>query len=950
MKRLRWRPLQQSGAKQGYDVFISYSRARDSLIVDALRKGLFHYARPWYQPRAVRVFSDTTSLPLTDALWSEIEGRLRRSSWFVLLASPEAAASVWVEREVQWWLKNKSPRTLLVVITSGSAEPDHDADDFDWARSTALPQALKGAFRELPAYEPLQWVHERGPEQVLDLNHPEFRLAVARLSATIRNRQLEDLEGEDVRQHRLRRRVIWSAALSLACLTVTSSTLAMLASNSAATAREERDTAISRQLIAEGRALENSQPNLSHQLAVLGYHRTKETDDAVGSLISTVGVPGSFVVPNIAKEFAYAPTLAFRSDGGLLAAGANGEVVLQNLHRNRTASVIEGDNGYFTALAISPDGKILAGGDGFGDMGGSSVAGKISLWDISSPDRPLRLRTLTGHSRGIVSLAFDAVGKRLLSAGVDGSVLLWDVSSPGQPPPPVRIRKSGQLITRAQLRPDGRAAIVEGTDGLEVWDLSDLSHPRNGGSLGMGKQLAATTFAPTGTTVAVADDDTVSLWDISDPLRPRRQRQFYPEGGKFDSLTFAGTDTLLAITTDGTVHVLDLTAQNAGEESAFPGRGSEPAVDAAGRHLALSSRDGTVRIWDITDPVFLGAAAVLHSAATDLNDRVVLAPDGKAAVTIDKQQVAILWDLHGTRRPRPHPLMVDGQPLPLGSVAFAPDGDLLAGRSGNVIRLWDASDASPANDLGVIPASGEATGDVVFRPHGRQLMAAGNHGSVLRWDLSDPSHPTSLAHLRTGQFTGLSALAVSPDGNSVTAQSTDGHTTYRWNTGRDGGAPNADRLRLPSSTTDTTLSPDGRLAATVTKDNAVRIWRVSTDEAPRRLSSLAHPSGMVGHLLFSADSERLAVGDATGSVSLWDLNEPTRPVVLASFVAEATSPEAFSPDGERLALRDGNGDTALFDLDPETLVSRLCEGVGSAITREQWAQYVGDDVYEPPCT
>ncbi len=98
------------GAASGYDAFISYSRALDGALAPALQTGLERFAKPWYRSRALRVFRDTASLSANPGLWSSIEKALASSAWLVLMASPEAARSKWVNREVAWWLAHKSPQ------------------------------------------------------------------------------------------------------------------------------------------------------------------------------------------------------------------------------------------------------------------------------------------------------------------------------------------------------------------------------------------------------------------------------------------------------------------------------------------------------------------------------------------------------------------------------------------------------------------------------------------------------------------------------------------------------------------------------------------------------------------------------------------------------------------------------------------------------------------------
>jgi TIR domain-containing protein len=89
------------GGARSYDAFLSYGHAADGRLAPALQAGLQSLAKPWYRRRALRVFRDKTSLSASPELWPAIEGALSQSDYFVLLASPEAAASRWVEQEVR---------------------------------------------------------------------------------------------------------------------------------------------------------------------------------------------------------------------------------------------------------------------------------------------------------------------------------------------------------------------------------------------------------------------------------------------------------------------------------------------------------------------------------------------------------------------------------------------------------------------------------------------------------------------------------------------------------------------------------------------------------------------------------------------------------------------------------------------------------------------------------
>jgi hypothetical protein len=81
-----------------YKAFISYSHAADGKLAPALQQALHRIAKPWYRLRTMRVFRDQTNLATSPGLWTEIENALRDSEFFIYLASPAAAQSLWVQK------------------------------------------------------------------------------------------------------------------------------------------------------------------------------------------------------------------------------------------------------------------------------------------------------------------------------------------------------------------------------------------------------------------------------------------------------------------------------------------------------------------------------------------------------------------------------------------------------------------------------------------------------------------------------------------------------------------------------------------------------------------------------------------------------------------------------------------------------------------------------------
>ena len=108
-----------------------------------------------------------------------------------------------------------------------------DSGDFNWERSTCLHRRLRGVFKAEPLHLDLRWARTG---EDLSMRRPEAVDAVARLSAALRGLPLDDLLGEDVRQHRRTRRLAGAAIGTLGILLV-------VAAGAAWVALEQRDAA-----------------------------------------------------------------------------------------------------------------------------------------------------------------------------------------------------------------------------------------------------------------------------------------------------------------------------------------------------------------------------------------------------------------------------------------------------------------------------------------------------------------------------------------------------------------------------------------------------------------------------------------------------------------------------------------------------------------------------------
>jgi tetratricopeptide (TPR) repeat protein len=191
-----------------YDAFISYSHLKDKPIAAALQSAMQRLGKNWYQRRALRIFRDDTSLSATPHLWPSIESALSESRFLILLASPHAAASPWVDKELTYWLEHRGADTLLIGLTEGALGWDAAAGEF--TPGAPLPPAVKGRLNGEP-----KWVDLTAYRAGAAKSDAKFTELAADFAAAIRGMPKEDLLSQEVLQQRRALILAWSAAASL---------------------------------------------------------------------------------------------------------------------------------------------------------------------------------------------------------------------------------------------------------------------------------------------------------------------------------------------------------------------------------------------------------------------------------------------------------------------------------------------------------------------------------------------------------------------------------------------------------------------------------------------------------------------------------------------------------------------------------------------------------------
>ena len=271
------------------DAFISYSHASGKVIAPALQRGLEKFAKPTFKRYALNIFRDTDDLSASPNLWGKIEEGLAGSQYLIFLASKKAAESKWCRKEIEFWKEHKSRDQFLIAIMDGELVWDEQKTDFDWSKTTALPESLSGFFEAEPLYVDFR---QFSPEDELSLDNPAFQERVVLLAATLHGNSVGEMIGEGTKQHKRTIRIRNSTIFVLSLLLIVSGILTVFgitqknialanakdADEQRVIAEEERDEAELQanklrlsNYVANARVLEDSDPTSAIRLAQYAY-------------------------------------------------------------------------------------------------------------------------------------------------------------------------------------------------------------------------------------------------------------------------------------------------------------------------------------------------------------------------------------------------------------------------------------------------------------------------------------------------------------------------------------------------------------------------------------------------------------------------------------------------------------------------------------------------------
>lgn len=560
----------------------------------------------------------------------------------------------------------------------------------------------------------------------------------------------------------------------------------------------------------------------------------------------------------------------------LLSGSDDNTLRLWDLETNRTIVTLRGHGSRVTACLFPPaisaiGNRVLSG----------SLDGQIHLYDVDgyAESRVVQGDRFRGHEDAILSAAFDATGRRIVTASRDRTARVVDLTT-GQ----TTVLDEGHafLAARATFLPNSARLVTAAMDGsVRIWEIA------TGGELAMingtGSQAIVAASSDEHWLVTGGTGNEVQLWEIAriiGEVSPSPQ----PLVGLSEPLSAVAfsTDSRFVLTGDQGGHLwlwetasqklvrkLDGNARRPGHRREITAIKFLP--DDV--HVLAASADNTVSRWN----VLTGEEAGPRLPHTDRVTDLAVSSNGRLALTITLRATnetaydseISVWDLEAAevktaiRVPNEFVRSVDLDESGRIAITAGTSNNRLGG---DIVRLWDIERGEevtgPGNGTEAPFLDGAKRGVSIysarFAPDAGRIVTVGGNNARL-WE----------------QATGREIMVYSPHRAVANAA----------------------------------FSTKGAFVVTGSWDGSAKVWDVSTGRDIARLAG-GHEGPVTAAMFMPGEEERLLTAGADGRVTVWNWSaESTGTALLKQIEAHRGPINTIAFDGKGTvfvtASRDG---------------------------------------------
>jgi len=810
-----------------YKAFISYSH-RDEKWGQWLHRGIERYRVPkaiigrdtLYGPvpkRLFPVFRDREELPTAADLSEVISKGLRDSSHLIVICSPRAAKSQWVNEEVRTFKKLGKQNRIVCLIVDG--EPNA-LNKPELGLEECFPPALKvvadedGNLTDIEA-EPI--AADARPDKDGKAN------SMMKVLSGLLGVGFDEIKQRDLARKHRQAAILGIGSAVLAGVMGLLTVWAVINKNQAVAAKDEAEERLYRsQILQAANFAEEKNYGLATRALLEAPARFRNFE--WGYLLRKANPQLTVLEGEVQNIY----SLAVSPDGTRLATGSEDTMArIWDAQSGQLLKCLEGHVGVIESVAYSPDGRQIATGSG--DR-------TVRIWDAQSGEA---LLVLKGHDDEVRSVAYNSDGGRLVSSSIDRTARVWDARDGKQ-----QMLLEGHidfLESAIFSRDDKKIVTATENQTVRVWEAGSGKLLKN-----LGEYLQPIASA-------------VDALEGKTPATPNRNEEEDPQEvvlEEFDAViesvaTSARGSRVVTVFEDGSARIW--TARDEQARAALEGHSGvvySVATSPDGKRIVTGSNDRTARIWD--------ALTGRQLDLMDLSNRiwsVAYGPKGKRVVIGFQDSKAQVWDVESRKQ------LVEMKSPGYGriySVAFSPNGSrIVTGAADTMTRIWDTQSGEllrtlDSNDIGEIYS-------VSFSPDGSRVLAGSSTKAARVWE---PQTGRLLLTLKHDE--GVNSAAYNRDGDKIVTGSAD-RVTRIWDAASGGLLMELKGQNAEISSV--AFSPDDTRIVTASKDNTVWIWDA---ESGQSLVILEGHGDEIASVAFSRDGRRIVTGSRDRTARVWE--------------------------------------------------------------------------------
>jgi len=304
-----------------------------------------------------------------------------------------------------------------------------------------------------------------------------------------------------------------------------------------------------------------------------------------------------------------------------------------------------------------------------------------------------------------------------------------------------------------------------------------------------------------------------------------------------------------------------------------------------------SHRPPAVPLGSALKAVLRGHEGPVSSVAFSPDGRLIASGSGDAYTVHNSVRV---WDANSGREK----VCLSGFLHGVQCVAFSPDSQRIASASYNHVDLWNTESGEHLVHLRAPRGTAYC---VAFSPDGRRIAAGFGNETIHIWDTEDGALLVSMWQ-KEQQFRSewIMSLAFSPDGKRIVSGSGGGfgfvsHAVRHWDAAT--GVELASFRGHKAWVHTVSYSPDGCLIASGSDDKTIRLWSA---ESGAEVACLRGHEGGVNSVAYAPDGQHIASGSADKTVRLWDAVRGEERACFRGLKGGVHS-VAYAPDGRRIA-------------------------------------------------